>query len=60
MPPTPRNIGILTFLTIISEIITMTRRKSMADYAFPELHPEAALQEPSKNLLIYTQTGVDR
>ena len=32
----------------------------MADYAFPELHPEAALQEPSKNLLIYTQTGVDR
>ena len=40
--------------------MTMTRRKSMADYAFPELHPEAALQEPSKNLLIYTQTGVDR
>ena len=35
------------------------RRKSYADYAFPELHPEAQLQEPSKNLLIYTQTGVD-
>jgi len=35
------------------------RRKSMADYAFPELHPEAQLQEPSKNLLIYTRTGVD-
>ena len=31
----------------------------MADYAFPELHPEVKLEEPSKNLLIFTQTGVD-
>ena len=32
----------------------------MANYAFPELHPELVqLEEPSKNLLIYTQTGVD-
>ena len=31
----------------------------MANYAFPELHPEVQLEEPSKNLLIYTQTGVD-
>ena len=35
------------------------RRKSMANYAFPELHPEVKLEEPSKNLLIFTQTGVD-
>ena len=47
-------------VTIIPNLRAVnTRRKSMANYAFPELHPEAQLQEPSKNLLIYTQTGVD-
>ena len=47
-------------VTIIPNLrAKVNRRKSMADYAFPELHPEARLEEPSKNLLIYTQTGVD-
>ena len=47
-------------VTIIPNLRAVNkRRKSMANYAFPELHPEAQLHEPSKNLLIYTRTGVD-
>ena len=33
-----------------------TRRRSIADYAFPELHPDTALRKSSRNLLIYTRT----
>ena len=29
------------------------------DYAFPELHPAAELNIPTKNLLIFTQSSVD-
>ena len=32
------------------------RRRSIADYAFPELHPDTALRKSSRNLLIYTRT----
>ena len=28
----------------------------MADYAFPELHPDTALKKSNRNLLIYTRT----
>lgn len=31
----------------------------MADYAFPELHPDTALRRNSRNLLIYTRTSTD-
>ena len=34
----------------------LRRRRSMADYAFPELHPDTALRKSSRNLLIYTRT----
>ena len=33
-----------------------SRRRSIADYAFPELHPDTALRRSSRNLLIYTRT----
>eukprot|EP00090_Calanus_glacialis_P022336 TRINITY_DN34481_c0_g1_i3.p1 TRINITY_DN34481_c0_g1~~TRINITY_DN34481_c0_g1_i3.p1 ORF type:complete len:235 (+),score=75.91 TRINITY_DN34481_c0_g1_i3:22-705(+) len=46
-------------VTIIPKLESDFRRKSVVDYAFPELHPEAELKIPSKNLLIYTQSGVD-
>ena len=36
--------------------LKMFRRRSMADYAFPELHPDTALRKSSRNLLIYTRT----
>ena len=59
-PPHPPVSNIEHSVTIIPNLrAAAKRRKSMADYAFPELHPEAQLQEPSKNFLIYTQTGVD-
>ena len=64
-------------MTIIPNLTADFRRKSMVNYAFPELHPTVSLYDivylniiliyyvqtqlkpPSKNLLIYTRSGVD-
>ena len=48
------------YMTILTntfwQCLTMSRRRSIADYAFPELHPDTALKRSSRNLLIYTRT----
>jgi len=55
-----KSAGVERSVTIIPHMGGQeSRRKSIADYAFPELHPDTALKRSSRNLLIYTRTSTD-
>jgi len=55
-----RSEGVERSVTIIPHMGGQeSRRRSIADYAFPELHPDTALRKSSRNLLIYTRTSTD-
>lgn len=57
--PSPSGAEYEQHLTIVPNP-RAKRRGSIADYAFPELHPRAKSKQEPENLLILTRTHTDK